>query len=68
MKKNNNYRNYFALNRYVANLKKIVLTVKNARDPFQNADSITVLIIYKILIFFMNLQSLKLINFMIIMK
>ena len=55
MKKNNNYRNYFALNRYVANLKKIVLTVKNARDPFQNADSITVLIIYKILIFFRSL-------------
>jgi hypothetical protein len=55
MKKKNNYRNYFALNMYVANLKKIVLKVQNPRDFFQNADSITVLIIYKILIFFRTL-------------
>lgn len=55
MKKKNNYSNYFALNMYVLNLKKIVLKVKNNRNFFQNADSITVLITYKILIFFRTL-------------
>jgi len=55
MKKKNNYRNYFALNIYISDLKKIVLKVKNARNFFQNADSITILIIYKILIFFRTL-------------
>ena len=51
MKKYKNYNNYFALNKYVCNLKKIKLKVKNRKIFFQNTDSVTILILHKIFIF-----------------
>jgi hypothetical protein len=52
MKKYKNYINYFNLNKYVGNLKKIkVKEQKNSRTFFQNADSISILILHKIYVF-----------------
>ena len=55
MKKKNNYNNYLASNIYIDKLKKIQFNIQNKRNFFQNADSITILITYKILIFFRTL-------------
>lgn len=52
MKKHKNYINYFDLNNYVSNLKKIKLKFKNRRNFFQNTDSVFILILHKIYIFF----------------
>jgi hypothetical protein len=57
MKKLNNYSNYFDLNKYVSNLKKIKLGIKNRRNIFQNRDSIIILVFYKVYIFFRTLAK-----------
>jgi hypothetical protein len=52
MKKYKNYINYFDLNKYVGNLKKIkVKQQKIRRIFFQNADSVIILILHKIYVF-----------------
>lgn len=52
MIKYNNYRNYFALNKYIENLPRIKLKKKNIKKFFENPDSIVMLSFYKTLIFF----------------
>ena len=52
MIKYNNYRNYFALNKYIENLPRIKAKKKYTKKFFENPDSIVILIFYKILIFF----------------
>jgi hypothetical protein len=52
MKKYNNYSNYLKLNEYVSSLIKIKLKFKKKKIFFQNTDSVTILILYKIYILF----------------
>ena len=49
MIKYNNYRNYFALNKYIENLPRIKTKKKYIKKFFENPDSIVILIFYKIL-------------------